>query len=119
MAKKPNGFWIYAIEINPEWIPHLHRRKVPRDTQRLIYVGYTETGPRERFEQHMLGLHHPTKKGAEQRRDLQDHPSGAREARASGCAGGGHGRLAASGPHRGLRHGGGRQAARGRACGRA
>ncbi len=63
MAKKPNGFWIYAIEINPEWIPHLPKRKVPRDTERLIYVGYTETGPRERFEQHLLGLHHKTNKG--------------------------------------------------------
>lgn len=63
MAKKPNGFWIYAIEINPEWVPHLARRKVPRDTQRLIYVGYTETGPRERFEQHLLGLHHQTNTG--------------------------------------------------------
>lgn len=63
MAKKPNGFWIYAIEINPEWISHLPRRKVPRDTQRLIYVGYTETGPRERFEQHLLGLHHQTNPG--------------------------------------------------------
>ena len=63
MAKKPNGFWIYAIEVNPEWIPHLPRRKVPRDTERLIYVGYTETGPRERFTQHMLGLHHPANTG--------------------------------------------------------
>lgn len=63
MAKKPNGFWIYAIEINPEWIPHLPRRKVPREAERLIYVGYTETGPRERFEQHLLGQHHPTNKG--------------------------------------------------------
>lgn len=63
MAKKPNGFWIYAIEISPEWIPHLRRRKVPRDTKRLIYVGYSETGPRERFEQHLLGLHHPTNTG--------------------------------------------------------
>lgn len=63
MAKKPNGFWIYAIEINPEWIPLLPRRKVPRDTERLIYVGYTETGPRERFEQHLLGLHHQTNRG--------------------------------------------------------
>jgi hypothetical protein len=57
MAKKPDGFWIYVIEISPKWIPHLPKRKVPAGTERLLYVGYTENGPQVRLQQHLRGEH--------------------------------------------------------------
>lgn len=63
MAKKPNGFWIYVIEINPKWIPHLPKNKVPAGTERLLYVGYTESGPQIRLQQHLRGLHDANDKG--------------------------------------------------------
>lgn len=63
MDKKPNGFWIYVIEINPDWIPHLPGKKVPASTERLLSVGYTESGPQVRLQQHLRGVHDPDAAG--------------------------------------------------------
>ena len=50
--------WVYVMEIDPRWIPLLGSR-IPEGTTRLLYVGYTESGPGERAAQHLTGLSRP------------------------------------------------------------
>ena len=55
VGSTPDGFWAYVIEIDPKWIEHLPKGKVPAATKRLLYVGSTDRGVGERLAEHLSG----------------------------------------------------------------